>query len=193
MPAEINKPLRITLTLTTKRGDVGSLDPLWKALLSQTMFEMARRQRARSQGKSFVVLSDQADLSITFPHLQDSAKTFAAGCVVGIAIGFILFRFGVTSLLWVPVIGALSGLVGILISRGTATEATVRSDLPDIVAHSDAFALWLSAGTGRKVHLEIWDKVHLEADARTPGEIQSMFKAAVAAQEQGPDSPGSTT
>jgi hypothetical protein len=191
MPAEINKPLRITLTLATKRGDIVSLDPLWKALLSQTMFEMARRQRARSQG-SFVILSDQADLSITFPHLQDSVKTFAAGCVVGSAIGFILFRFGVAPLLWVPVMGALGGLAGILISRSTATEATVRGDLPDIMAVSDALALWLSGQRKRKIRLETWEKVRLEIDARTPQEVQAMLKTALAMQEEEPDSAGST-
>lgn len=191
LPAETNKPLRITLSLTTRRGDVSSLDPLWKALLSRTMFEMVSRQRARSHGKSFIIVSDQADLSITFPHQQDSAKTFAAGCAIGVVIGFILFRLGATPVLVVPVLGALGGLAGILIGRSAATEATVRGDLPDIVAHSDAFASWLSAGSGRKVRLEIWERIHFEADARTPEEVQSMFKTAVAAQDQGPAPPGS--
>jgi hypothetical protein len=42
LPGEI-KPLRITLTFMTKRGDVGSLDPLWKAFLSAKMFAIAKR------------------------------------------------------------------------------------------------------------------------------------------------------
>jgi hypothetical protein len=135
-----------------------------------------------------VILSDQADLSITFPHQQDSAKHFAAGCVVGIVIGFILFHFGVTSLLWVPVMGALSGSAGILISRSTATEATVRGDLPDIIAHSADLASWLSAGSGRTVHLKIWDKIQLELDARTPKKSTQCFrirKIALAASTAG--------
>ena len=192
MPAEIKKPLRITLILTTKRGDVGSLDPLWQLFLSRRMFEIARRYRASARGKSFGILSDQADLSISFPDQGNSAKTFALGCVMGSAVGLILFRLSAAPLLWVPVMGALSGFAGILISRGASTEATVRGDLPDIIAHSDALALWLSAGRGRKVHLETWEKVRLEADARRPEDVQSMFKAAIDAQEQGPDSPGST-
>jgi hypothetical protein len=105
MPAEIKKPLRITLTLTTKRGDVGSLDPLWQLFLSQRMFEIARRYRASARGKSFGILSDQADLSISFPDQGNSAKTFALGCVMGSAVGLILFRLSAAPLLWVPVMG----------------------------------------------------------------------------------------
>jgi hypothetical protein len=56
---------------------------------------------------------------------------------------------------------------------------------------SGALASWLSAGSGRKVRLEIWDRVGLEVEARNPEDVQSMFKSAVAAQEQGLGSAGS--
>jgi hypothetical protein len=154
LPGEVKMPLRITLTLTTRRGDVGSLDPLWQALLSPGMFEIARRQRASSRGKSFTILSDKADLSITFPHQQDPAKTIGLSCAIGCAVGFALFLLGVTPLWLVPVLGALAGLAGTLISRSILTETIVRGDLPDINAVSDALALWLSSKTGRKVHLD---------------------------------------
>ena len=184
LPGEMKKPLRITLTLTTKRGDAGSLDPLWQALLSRRMFEMARRYRASSREKSFMIVSDTADLTISLPNQGDSAKAFVAGCVIGSIAGLILFAASATPLLWVPVMGMLSGFAGILINRSASTEATVRADLPDIVVVSDALALWLFAGSGRKVRLEIWDKVHLEVEARKPEDVAPMFKSAVAAQEQ---------
>lgn len=186
LPGEVKKPLRITLILTTRRGDAGSLDPLWQLFLSRRMFEIAKRYRASARGKSFMILSDRADLSITFPHQQDSAKTLALSCVIGSGIGLILFRLGAAPLLCVPVMGALSGCAGILFSQSASTEASVRGDLPDIIVHSDALALWLSAGRGRKAHLETWEKIRLEADARRPEDVQSMFKAVVDAQEQGP-------
>jgi hypothetical protein len=156
------------------------------------MFEIAKRYRASSRGKSFVVLSDKADLSITFPHQQDSAKTFALSCVAGSVVGFILFRLNAAPLLWVPVMGALGGFAGILISRSASTERTVRGDLPDIMAVSDALASWLSAGSGRRVHLETWEKVKLEVDAKTPEEIEPMFQTATAVQDERSDSAGST-
>jgi hypothetical protein len=67
-------------------------------------------------------------------------------------------------------------------SRSASTQGTVRGDLPDIVAHSAALASWHAAGGGRKMHLETVDKVYVEADAKTPEEVEPMFKAAVAAQ-----------
>jgi hypothetical protein len=86
----------------------------------------------------------------------------------------------------------LGGFAGILIIRSTSTNASVRGNLPDIMAVSAALASWLAAGSGRKMHLETVDKIHVEADAKTPEEIEPMFKAAVAAQEQGANSAGST-
>jgi hypothetical protein len=191
LPGEMKKPLRITLTLTTKQGDAGSLDPLWQALLSRRMFEIARRYRASSREKSFTIVSDTADLSISFPNQGDSAKTFASGCVIGSIAGLALFALKATPVLWVPVMAVLSGFAGILISRSASTDATVRADLPDIIVVSDALASWLSVGSGRKVRLEIWDRVGLEVEARNPEDVQSMFKSAVAAQEQGLGSAGS--
>ena len=184
LPGEMKKPLRITLTLTTKRGDAGSLDHLWQALLSQRMLEMARRYRASSGKTGFTIVSDTSDLSIKLPNQGDSAKTFALGCVIGSIVGFILFALSATYLLWVPVMAVLSGFAGILINRSASTEATVWAGLPDMIVVSDALALWLFAGSGRKVRLEIWDKVHLEVEARKPEDVEPMFKSAVAAQEQ---------
>ena len=192
MPGEIKKPLRITLTFTAKRGDSASLDPLWKAMLSPRMFEIARRYRAISRGKSFGILSDQADLSITFPHLPTAAKTFRAGFVIGSVVGLLFFFSGITPLLWAPIMGVLGGFAGILMSRSASAQITVRGDLPDIIAYSPALASWLAAGGGRKIHLETVDKIYVEADAKTPEEIESMFKAAVTAEEHGADSAGST-
>jgi len=192
LPGEVKKPLRITLTFTTTRGDSASLDPLWKAILSPRMFEIARRYRASSPGKSFVILSDQADLSITFPHLPDAAKTFGSGFVIGSVAGLLFFFPGTIPLLWVPIMAVLGGFAGMLTSRSASIQITVRGDLPDIVAHSPTLASWLAAGGGRKMHLETVDKIYVEADAKTPEEIESMFKAAIAAYEHGADSAGST-
>src|SRR5205807_5189020 len=138
----------------------------WKTLLSRRMFEIAKWQRARSQ-ESFCILSDKADLSISFPSQQPS-RFFVASCVLGVAIGFLLFFLRATPLLGIPVVAAFSGLAGILVSRHTSAEFSVRGDLPDIISISDGLALWLSAGSGRKVHLETWEKVRLEAEARRP-------------------------
>src|SRR6476619_1263430 len=117
LPGEIKKPLRITLTLTAKRGDSASLDPLWKAILSPRMFDIARRFRANSRGKSFMIVSDQADLSITFPHLPTATKTFRAGFVIASLVGLMFFFSGTTPLLWAPIMGGLGGFAGILMSR----------------------------------------------------------------------------
>ena len=70
--------------------------------------------------------------------------------------------------------GGLGSFAGILISRSAATQGTVRGDLPDIVAHSAALASWLAAGGGRKMHLETVDKVYVEADAKTPEEVEPI-------------------
>jgi hypothetical protein len=183
LPDEVKKPLRITLTLTTTRGDIGSLDALWKALLTRRMFEMAGWQRARSQ-EDFTILSNTADLSIGFPN-QQSSRTLIVSCAIGAVIGFILFRLSAMPLLGVPAMAVLSGLAGILVSRRSSTEFTVRGDLPDIIRVSDTLALWLSANRDRKVHLETWEKARLEADARTAEELKSMFVVAIAAQERG--------
>jgi len=139
-----------------------------------------------------MIVSDQADLSITFPHLPTAAKTFRAGFVIASLVGLMFFFSGTTPLLWAPIMGVLGGFAGILMSRSASAQVTVRGDLPDIIAHSPALASWLAAGGGRKMHLETVDKVYVEADAKTPEEIEPMFKAAIAAQEHGSDSASST-
>lgn len=176
LTAEIEKPLRITLTLTTKRGDVGSLDPLWQEFVGRKMFEMARRTRAGT------VVCDKPDLSVILPRLPDAGRVFGPGLVTGSVVGLILFLSRTTPLLWVPIMGVLGGFAGILISRSASAQGTVRGDLPDIAAHSAALASWLAVRGSRKMHLETVDKVYVEADAKTPEEIESMVKAAVAAQ-----------
>jgi hypothetical protein len=191
LPGEI-KPLRITLTFMTKRGDAGSLDPLWKAFLSAKMFAIAKGHKARHRENHSLFFPIKVDLSITFPHLPDAAKNFRPGFVIGSVVGLILFLSRTTPLLWVAIMGVLGGFAGILIIRSTSTNASVRGNLPDIMAVSDALASWLAAGSGRKMHLETVDKVYVEADAKTPEEIGPMFKAAVAAQEQGANSAGSS-
>lgn len=182
LTGETEKPLRITLALITKRGDVGSLDPLWQEFVGTKMFEMARRTRASQTGKGLVVVSDKPDLSITLPSLPHSGRTLGPCFVIGSVVGLTLFLSRATPLLWIPVMGVLGGFAGILMSRSASTQGTVRGDLPDIVAHSAALASWLAAGGGRKMHLETVDKVYVEADAKTPEEVEPMFKAAVAAQ-----------
>jgi hypothetical protein len=184
------KRLRITLTFITKRGDVGSLDPLWQEFVGRKMFEMARRTRASRPGKGLIVVSDKPDLSVTLPSLPDFGRTFGPGFVIGSIVGLILFLSRTAPLLWVAIMGVLGGFAGILIIRSTSTNASVRGNLPGIMAVSDALASWLAAGSGRKMHLETVDKIHVEADAKTPEEIEPMFKAAVAAQEQGANSAG---
>jgi hypothetical protein len=182
LTGETEKPLRITLALITKRGDVGSLDPLWQEFVGRKMLEMARRTRASQTEKGLVVVSDKPDLSITLPSLPHSGRTLGPGFVIGSVVGLTLFLSRATPLLWIPVMGVLGGFAGILMSRSASTQGTVRGYLPDIVAHSAALASWLAARGGRKMHLETVDKVYVEADAKTPEEVEPMFKAAVAAQ-----------
>lgn len=184
LPGEIKKPLRITLTLFSMWGEISSLNPLWQTLLSLRMFEIANRQRAHSNGKGFIVLSDKADLSITFPYQLSAVRTFAIGCMIGAVGSFVILYLTAISLFWIPVVGILSGFVGLLLRHRTPTELTVRGDLPDVIAGSDALASWLSAGSGRKVRLEAWEKVHLETEAQKPEEIHTIFKAAITVQDQ---------
>ena len=191
-PGETEKPLRITLTLTTTRGDVGSLDPLWQEFIGRKMFEMARRTRAGQPGKGLTVVSDKPDFSVTFPSLPGFGKTFGSGFVIASIAGLLFFFPGTIPLLWVPIMAVLGGFAGMLMSRSASAQGIVRADLPDMIAHSAGLASWLAGGGGRKMHLETVDKVYVEADAKTPEEIEPMFKAALAVQEHGSDSTGST-
>lgn len=191
-PGETEKPLRIMLTLTTTRGDVGSLDPLLQEFIGRKIFEMARRTRASQPGNGLILVSDKPDLSVTIPSLPDFRKTFGPGFVIASIAGLLFFFPGTIPLLWVPIMAVLGGFAGMLISRSASVQITVRGDLPEIVAYSPGLASWLAAGGGRKMHLETVDKVYVEADAKTPEEIEPMFKAALAVQEHGSDSAGST-
>ena len=179
IPGEIKKPLRIMLFLTTRQGDIGSLDPFCKALLGPAMFEAAKRQR--SQGKGFIALSDQRDLSIIFPPLESSRIVATSVMMVAAAAGLIFLPLN-TRLLWLVVVWAIIALAKTLKSLFTATEITVRGDLPDVIAESNALALWLSGGRGRKARLEAGETTRVQAEARKPEEIQPMFQVAIEAQ-----------
>jgi hypothetical protein len=113
-----------------------------------------------------MILSDKADLSITFPYQLSAPRTFAAGCMIGAVGSFGIFYLTAISFFWIPVVGILSGFAGLLVRQHTLTELTVRGDLPDIIVGSDTLASWLSAGSGRKVRLEAWERVHLETEAQ---------------------------
>jgi len=182
LSGNIKKPLRITLTLFSKWGEIGSLDPLWRALLSPRLFEIVKQ--VRSSGKGIMILSDKADLSIAFPYKLSAQRTFATGCLIGAVSSMVIFHLTAISFSWIPAVGILSGFVGLLLRHRTSIELTVRGDLPDILAGSDALASWLSVGNSRKVRLEAWEKVHLEAEAQKPEEIETIFKAALTVQDQ---------
>jgi hypothetical protein len=184
LPDNIKKPLRITLTLFSKWGEIGSLDPLWRALLSPRMFKIATIARVHSNLNGFTILSDNADLSITFPYQLSAPRTFAAGCIIGAVSSMVIFNLTAISFSWIPVIVILGGFAGLLVRHHTSTELLVRGDLPDVIAGSDVLASWLSAGRGRKVRLEGGEKVYLETEAQKPDDIQTIFKAAITLQDQ---------
>src|SRR5437899_9742049 len=95
LPAATKEPFRITLTLFGKWGELSSLDPLCRALLSPRMFEIMRSQRGHLNG--FLILSDQADLSISFPYQLSAPRTFAASWMIGAVGSFVIFYFAAIS------------------------------------------------------------------------------------------------
>ncbi|MBZ5508710.1 MAG: hypothetical protein LAO78_24885 [Acidobacteriia bacterium] len=155
LPASEKKPLRIVLTFYSNPAEVSSLEPLWRRFLSPRMFEMAKRY---SKQKGLIVESNIMDLSIRFEAQKNNA-------FVKSIIGVIFNAFKKRSLL------------------GTS-EAAVRGDLPDLMACSDFFIAWLSAGNDRRIRLESCDKIPLEIWVQKPEEVQFIFEAAVAVQAQ---------
>jgi hypothetical protein len=180
----VRMPLRITLTLFTRWGEIGSLVSLWRILLGPRMFELVRRQWSYSNGKGFMILSEWADLSIAFPYQLSALRTFILNGWIGAVGSLIIFYLTTIPLRWIPVVVILSGFIGLLIRHRASAEVTVRGNLPDIIMGADALESWLAAGSGRKVRLEVWESIHLEIEAQTPAEIQSMFEAALTAQDQ---------
>jgi hypothetical protein len=87
-----------------------------------------------------------------------------------------------TRLLWLVVAGAILALARTLKNLRAAKIVSIRSGLAEVVAESDSLALWLSGGKGRKVSLEVWDRIRAETEARKPEEIPFMFQAAVEIQ-----------
>jgi hypothetical protein len=183
LPSEIKRPLRITLTLITRRMDIGSLDPLSRALLDRATFESAQWQMTRAQGQSLTVLSDQGDLAITYPQ-QDSRIAATSVMVAAAVLGLVFLPLN-APLLWLVVVWAGVALTKTLNSLSSAIEVTVRGDLADVVTESGALALWISEKKGRRSSLEVWDRVHVQAEARRPEEVEAMFELAAEVQEHG--------
>ena len=73
LTGETEKPLRVTLALITKRGDVGSLDPLWQEFVGRKMFEW--------QGGQEPVGPEKA--SLLFPINLTSPSHFQAYLIRG--------------------------------------------------------------------------------------------------------------
>src|SRR5579872_3431572 len=168
---------RITLTLSVRSKQLGSLDPLCALLVGRAWLETAKNHRDRSH-QPVSVVSEKAE--ICFPRKENPWRFSRWGYVIGLAIGFAVFGFGWVPLLCGPAGGLLSGLVGILVDGIRSVEVTVRGALPDVMAASEDLRTWLSVENGRRVRLDVWDDGHLEAEARKPEDAQAMFEAAIA-------------